>query len=243
MSCPSFNVLNVLSRLPCLSPTTVLQSQMHYLCCHILAVLFSLSCPGRPVQALLSPFPVFAVTFLPSSSIYPVPAVLYQIPCPHGLKNFKVLDTFCITTCISTANNSTWLSELHQVTARDGIHFVKAGYAKLAERCTPCLKTLMAPVAKPTKTSPHFWLGFKSTCSSAETSNGGRGNSGVGGNTGYRCGPARGRLRARTCHPYWSNNILLPFHFCLCTVFIFATISIFTDVRFRDQLPYLHKLV
>jgi hypothetical protein len=44
-----------------------------------------------------------------------------------GLKNFKVLDVCCTTTCTSTANIATRLTELKRFTAKDGVHFTPAG--------------------------------------------------------------------------------------------------------------------
>jgi lysophospholipase L1-like esterase len=61
-----------------------------------------------------------------------------------GLKNFKVLDTCCTTTCATTANTKTRLTDLKMVTAKDGVHYVAAGYRNLASRSISCLKTLLA---------------------------------------------------------------------------------------------------
>ncbi len=49
-----------------------------------------------------------------------------------GLKNFKVLDTCCTTTCATMANTKTRLTDLKMVTAKDGVHYVAAGYRNLA---------------------------------------------------------------------------------------------------------------
>jgi hypothetical protein len=62
----------------------------------------------------------------------------------HGLKNFKVLDTCCITGCVSTATTTSRLSELRQVTAKDWVHFVTAGYKHLAAAYISALKSLLA---------------------------------------------------------------------------------------------------
>jgi lysophospholipase L1-like esterase len=79
-----------------------------------------------------------------------------------GLKNFKVLDTCCVTSCKTTANIAERLSEMKKVTAKDGIHFVATGYGKSAARATTSLVAMMAaPRSEETK-STHFWRGFKS---------------------------------------------------------------------------------
>jgi hypothetical protein len=45
-----------------------------------------------------------------------------------GVKNSKVMDTWCTTSCTATSNTASRLEELRMVTAKDGIHFTQAGY-------------------------------------------------------------------------------------------------------------------
>jgi hypothetical protein len=58
-----------------------------------------------------------------------------------GVKNFKVLDSCCATSCNHSANAATRSSELSKVTEKDGIHFLLEGYQNLTDMC---LKTLLA---------------------------------------------------------------------------------------------------
>ncbi len=85
-----------------------------------------------------------------------------------GLKNFKVLDTCCVTSCKATANIADRLSEMKKVTAKDGIHFVAAGYGNLAARVTVSLVAMMAAPRREEIKSVHFWRGFKSFHGSRE---------------------------------------------------------------------------
>jgi hypothetical protein len=86
-----------------------------------------------------------------------------------GIKNFKAMDTCCITDCTTTANLQNRLEELKKVTAPDGIHFTEAGYKNLAERCTICHSALCNALAKAEKHGTFFWRGFRSTRGSART--------------------------------------------------------------------------
>jgi hypothetical protein len=79
-----------------------------------------------------------------------------------GIKNFKVLDTCCTTTCATTANTKTRLSELKTVTARNGVHYVAAGYRNLANRSISCLKSMLGGPPREEKPRSFFWRGFKS---------------------------------------------------------------------------------
>jgi hypothetical protein len=114
-----------------------------------------------------------------------------------GLKNFKVLDTCCVTTCKTTANLKDRVTELRKVTAKDGVHFVAAGYGNLAARVTASLVALVAAPQKENKSTVHFWRGFKSDIGSlkpkvpATATLRGRGHNGL-----------RGRPFARGFHPY-----------------------------------------
>jgi hypothetical protein len=59
-----------------------------------------------------------------------------------GCKNFKVLDTCCATGCPATSNTPTRIAELKNVTASDGVHFSKAGYSNIVNRCSACLSAM-----------------------------------------------------------------------------------------------------
>ncbi len=118
-----------------------------------------------------------------------------------GVKNFKVLDACCTTTCVTTANTETRIADLKQVTAQDGIHCVAAGYWNLVMRCLACLRTLLAEPPRSDKAVSHFWRGFKSSKGSKC-------------NTGTRVAHFRGRGAAKSArgsfpkegfHPYRRN--------------------------------------
>jgi hypothetical protein len=79
-----------------------------------------------------------------------------------GVKNFKVFDACCTTTCVTTASTKTRITDLKQVTAKDGVLYVAVGYRNLAARCVNCLKMLLAEPPRPDKPVLHFWRGFKS---------------------------------------------------------------------------------
>ncbi len=84
-----------------------------------------------------------------------------------SLKNFKVLDACCTTTCPSTANTVTRLAKLKRFTAKDGVHYITAGYKNLADRITATLKTLLSSPRRPNKPQSRVWRGFKSPVGSA----------------------------------------------------------------------------
>jgi hypothetical protein len=114
-----------------------------------------------------------------------------------GLKNFKVLDTCCVTTCKATANLNDRVVEMRKVTSKDGVHFVAAGYGNLAARVTASLVALAAAPRREPKSIVHFWRGFKSDIGSMKPKVSvsvtvrGRGHSNL-----------RGRRLARGFHPY-----------------------------------------
>ncbi len=60
-----------------------------------------------------------------------------------GIRNFKVMDICCMTACRPTASNTERLAELRKVTAKDGVHFIEAGYRNLANRCVSCIQTMI----------------------------------------------------------------------------------------------------
>jgi hypothetical protein len=79
-----------------------------------------------------------------------------------GVTNFKVLDACCTTTCATTANTKTRLTDLRGVTASDGVHFVAEGYQNLAARSQVCIRALLSAPPRTVKTATSFWRGFKS---------------------------------------------------------------------------------
>jgi hypothetical protein len=114
-----------------------------------------------------------------------------------GVTNFKVLDACCTTTCATTANTKTRLTDLKSVFASDGVHFVAEGYRNLAARSLACIRALLAAPPRAAKTTISFWRGFKSPVGSHRAlsvppiANRGRG--------GGRA------LRPRGYHPYRRN--------------------------------------
>ncbi len=83
-----------------------------------------------------------------------------------GITNFKVLDACCTTSCATTANTKTRLTDLKKVTAKDGVHYVAAGYQNLATRSLSCLRSLLSAPPRQFKQVSHFWRGFRSTSGS-----------------------------------------------------------------------------
>jgi hypothetical protein len=125
----------------------------------------------------------------------------------HGVSNFKVMDSCCVTTVPTTASVSERLVELKKVTNSDGVHFVADGYKNMAARVTECLKTLILKPSTQKKQSTYFWRGFRSrkgsdiprsTFSSVDWSDG---CSFRGGSRGRQRGGLLGR-RPRGFHPY-----------------------------------------
>ncbi len=88
---------------------------------------------------------------------------LIRLLVTAGIKNFKVLVSCCTTACTTTANTKSRLTNLKSVTAKDGIHYVAAGYQNLAARSLSCLRTLLSESPRQSKPITHFWRGFKST--------------------------------------------------------------------------------
>jgi lysophospholipase L1-like esterase len=114
-----------------------------------------------------------------------------------GIKNFKVLDSCCTTACANTANTKNRLTHLKSVTAKDGVHYVAAGYQHMAARSLSCLRTLLADSMCHSKPTAHFWRGFKSIRGSQRA-------------PAPRHSRERGRggslsRRARGYHPYFRN--------------------------------------
>jgi hypothetical protein len=96
------------------------------------------------------------------------------------ITNFRVLDSCCTTTCTSTSNTVTRISELRKVTAKDGIHFIEQGYKNLAENCVASLRTLLSSNSERARGGVHksgvfFWRGFRSPTPAGASSSSGRG--------------------------------------------------------------------
>jgi hypothetical protein len=73
-----------------------------------------------------------------------------------GLKDFKVLDSCCVTSCSPTANIPERLECLRKVTRDDGIHFNTEGYKNLASRAIGCVRSIMAVPKKVCKKQTFF---------------------------------------------------------------------------------------
>jgi hypothetical protein len=80
-----------------------------------------------------------------------------------GVKNFKVMDSCCTTTCAPTSNTTARLDGLRAVSEKDGVHFTSEGCRNLANRCTVCIKGLLENTGKEHGHRTFFWRGFKST--------------------------------------------------------------------------------
>jgi lysophospholipase L1-like esterase len=124
---------------------------------------------------------------------------LIKILVTAGLKNFKVLDTCCTTTCATTANTKTRLTDLRSVTAKDGVHYVAAGYRNLATRSLSCLKTMLASPPREDRSRSFFWRGFKSPRGSNRVGLPKPASVRGGGNNRFARGTPRG------FHPYRRN--------------------------------------
>jgi lysophospholipase L1-like esterase len=84
-----------------------------------------------------------------------------------GLTNFKVMDACCPANCSLTADISERIAEMRKITAKDGVHFIDAGYKKIAERVTACMAAMLTVDSNDTsqsqrKPTVHFWRGFRS---------------------------------------------------------------------------------
>ncbi len=73
-----------------------------------------------------------------------------------GLTNFKVIDTYCMTSCVQTANIQNRLAELKKVISDDGVHYNTIGKKYLAERTIKCLGTIRTIAKKPVKQNTFF---------------------------------------------------------------------------------------
>jgi hypothetical protein len=122
---------------------------------------------------------------------------LIKILVAAGITNFKVLDTCCPTSCATTANTKSRITDLKKVTASDGVHLSAEGYVNLATRCQACIRALLAAPPRPVKHAIHFWRGFKSPHGSSRHHN-------------VPTPPMRGRgggrpFRHKNFHPYRRN--------------------------------------
>ncbi len=81
---------------------------------------------------------------------------LIRILVTAGVTNFKVLDACCTKLCATTANTKTRITDLKQVTAKDGVHFVAAGYQNLATHSLSCLRSLLTAPPRMAKQVSHF---------------------------------------------------------------------------------------
>jgi hypothetical protein len=80
------------------------------------------------------------------------------------VKNFRVVDSCCMTHCTPTSNTATRISELRTVTSKDGIHFVETGYKILAASCVSSLRALLSSRNPPDSLhrgrESYYWRGF-----------------------------------------------------------------------------------
>jgi hypothetical protein len=79
-----------------------------------------------------------------------------------GVTNFKVMDSGCVIPAAKNMSITDRLNELRNVTTSDGIHFTADGHKNMATRVTDCLKTLFSKPTKQSKSTTHFWRGFRS---------------------------------------------------------------------------------
>jgi hypothetical protein len=135
---------------------------------------------------------------------------LIKLLVSHGLSNFKVMDACCPTNCSLTADIGERIVELKKITAKDGVHFIDAGYRKIAERCTACISVLLAGDNKPCQRKPtlHFWRGFRSHRGSllpklgSSIHHGPTERAARGSHHGLARGSFRNGGRNRSFHPY-----------------------------------------
>ncbi len=132
-----------------------------------------------------------------------------------GLNNFRVMDVCCTTSCPVTACKDDRLKGLRSVTAKDGVHYVDAGYKNLAGRCMDCLSKMLSHESqKPEKTgkpTSFFWRGFRSTRGSSRQKR--SHNMMIHGTRGSsmniargQAGSTRGRARAAYGQGHYGNS-------------------------------------
>ncbi len=84
----------------------------------------------------------------------------------NGVKNFKVLDTCSVTALNYTANTSTRIAALADVTAHDGDHFTSDGYFNLAWSIGAGMDSLAESRPPKRRQKQYFWRGFRSVLGS-----------------------------------------------------------------------------
>ncbi len=84
----------------------------------------------------------------------------------NSVKNFKVLDTCSVTALNCTANTSTRIAALADVTAQDGVHFTSDGYFNLARSIGAGMDSLAESRPPKRRQKQYFWRGFRSVLGS-----------------------------------------------------------------------------
>ncbi len=81
-------------------------------------------------------------------------------PCiwMRGLSNPSISNSIkrLSTTCTSTANTATRISELKCFNAKDGVHYISAGYKNLTDRVVATVNSLLSSPQRPSKPQCHF---------------------------------------------------------------------------------------
>ncbi len=141
---------------------------------------------------------------------------LIKLLVSHELSNFKVMDACCPTNCSLTADIGEQIVELKKITAKDGVHFIDAGYRKIAERCTACISVLLAGDNKPCQRKPtlHFWRGFRSHRGSLLPKLGSSTHHGPTEGTGRSICIENGKLSRLRIIPPLSSGIIRNFKNC-----------------------------
>jgi hypothetical protein len=88
----------------------------------------------------------------------------------NGVKNLKVLDTCSVTALNSTANTSSRIAALAEVTAQDGVHFSPDGYFNLARSIGARIDSLAETGPPKKRQKQYFWRGFRSAWGSDKPS-------------------------------------------------------------------------
>jgi hypothetical protein len=124
-----------------------------------------------------------------------------------SLGNCRVMDSCCVTECVSTANITTRLDALKTVTATDSVHFTSVGYENLVRNIVREGNRNVSDARKQTSSKLHFWRGFRSTFGAAAVTPNYRTNWQPGRDRGGsgRGRPFRGGRRHHPFHPYRKN--------------------------------------
>jgi hypothetical protein len=115
----------------------------------------------------------------------------------NGVKNFKVLDTCSVTALNSTANASTRIEALAEVTVHDGFHFSREGYFNLARNIGAGMDTFASERPQKKRQKQYFWRGFRSAWGSDKPS--------ANANTAIIRGRSWSSVGRRQFHPYKKN--------------------------------------